>query len=60
MRNQVGQLDVVDAIPLDIKSRDSIINRAMDVRSACMMYLGVHLKHEANRLGLMGMFLRFF
>ena len=28
----------------------------MDVRSACMMYLGVHLRHEANRCGLIGMF----
>lgn len=54
IRNQVGQLDVVGKIPLDIQGRDSIVNRAMDARSACMMYLATHLKHEANRLGLIG------
>jgi hypothetical protein len=51
----VGQLDVVETLPADVQRRDAIVNRAMDVRSACMMYLGAHLNHEANRLGLIGM-----
>jgi hypothetical protein len=56
IRSQVGQLDVVDKIPHDIERRELIINRAMDVRSACMEYLATHLNHEANSLGLIGTF----
>jgi hypothetical protein len=55
IRNLVGQLDVVESIPTDVERRQSIINRAMDVRSACMSYLGAQLNHQANRLRLLGM-----
>jgi hypothetical protein len=54
IRNLVGQLDVVESIPARIERRESIINRALDVRSACMVHLAVLLNHEANRLGLVG------
>jgi hypothetical protein len=54
MCNQIAQLDVVEEIPDDIKNRELIVNRALDVRSACMEYLATHLNHEANRLGLIG------
>jgi hypothetical protein len=54
IRNLVGQLDVVETIPTTIEHRQSIINRAMDVRSACMSYFGAQLNHQANRLRLFG------
>ena len=33
---------------------DQLINTAMDVFSACLMYLAIHIDHECNRLGVIG------
>jgi hypothetical protein len=54
IRNVVGQLDVDETLPSEVERRDLIVNSAMDVRSACMVYLGTQLHHQATRLGLVG------
>jgi hypothetical protein len=54
IRNIVGQLDVAETLPSEVECRELLVNRAMDVRSACMAYLGTQLHHQANRLGIIG------
>jgi hypothetical protein len=52
--HQVGQLEVVDAIPPDLEQLDIVINRAIDVRSAAMRYLASQIQHDATKLGTTG------
>jgi hypothetical protein len=52
--HQVGQLGIVDTIPSDLEQRDVVINRAIDVRSAAMLYLALHIQHDATRLVIPG------
>ena len=51
---QLEELEVVSVLPDDIDQRDYILNRALDVRSASMLYLAVHLRHGATALGTLG------
>jgi hypothetical protein len=51
---QLEQLDVVGRVPDDLRQRDFIINRAMDVRSASLLYLALHIRHDATPLGIFG------
>jgi hypothetical protein len=53
---QFGHLKVVKSIPSDIEQSDRarLANRAMDVRSACILYLAAQLKHDATWLGIIG------
>ena len=57
MSQQLGHLKIVKSIPSDIdkEDRDRLANRAMDVRSACLLYLAVQLRHDATWLGTVGM-----
>ena len=41
---QLGELDVATILPDDIERRDVVINRAIDVRTACMRYLTSHIR----------------
>ena len=52
---QLGRLEIIHRIPDAGVQSDQLINRAMDVLSSALSYLAVHLRHEANRLGIIGM-----
>lgn len=56
---QVGHLQVVKSIPSDVEKqeRDRLVNRAMDVRSACILYLAAQLRRDESWLGIVGMLL---
>jgi len=53
---QFGHLKVVKSVPphigQDVQTR--LMNRAMDVRSACILYLAAHIKHDKIWLGTIG------
>jgi len=51
---QLEELEVVSVLPDDIDQRDYVLNRALDVRSASMLYLAVHLRHGSTPLGTLG------
>jgi hypothetical protein len=53
---QFGHLKIVKSVPSDIRQDDRIrlANRAMDVRSACILYLAAQLKHDKAWLGIIG------
>jgi hypothetical protein len=53
---QFGHLKIVKSVPSDIRQDDRIrlANRAMDVRSACIVYLAAQLKHDKAWLGIVG------
>jgi len=52
-------LKIAKSIPSDIEQQDRgrLANRAMDVRSACVLYLAAQLQHDAIWLGIVGMLL---
>jgi hypothetical protein len=54
MCQQLELLKVIDRIPKDIKQLDVLINRALDVRSACMRFLALNIRHDATILGTPG------
>ena len=56
MCQQLEQLEVIDSVPKDLEQRDILINRALDVRSACMQYLAANIRHDATRFGSPGTF----
>jgi hypothetical protein len=51
---QLGELNVTNILPDDVDGGDVVINRAIDVRTACMCYLTSHIRHDATPLGTMG------
>ena len=51
---QLEQLSLVDVLPHDLKQREFIISRAMDVRSASMLFLAVNICHDSAPLGIPG------
>jgi hypothetical protein len=51
---QLGELDVTTLLPDDVEQRDILINRAIDVRTACMRYLTSHILHDATPGGIIG------
>ena len=53
MCQQLEQLEIIDILPTDINEHDSVVNRGLDIRSACMIYLGIHIRHDATPLGYM-------
>jgi hypothetical protein len=55
MYQQLEQLDILDSLPDDLgDSLESVINRALDVRSASMLYLAVNIRHDVTPLGGLG------
>jgi hypothetical protein len=40
-------------VPEDVDSA-MVVNRALDVRSACMVYLALNIRHEPTPLGIVG------
>jgi hypothetical protein len=51
---QLEQLAILDSLPQDLKQREIVINRAMDVRSASMLFLAVNIRHDSTPLGIPG------
>ena len=51
---QLGELDVTTILPGDVERREVVINRATDVRTACMRYLASHIRHDAIPMGTIG------
>jgi hypothetical protein len=54
MYQQLEQLDIVRILPGDLEEYRVVINRAMDIRSACMVYVACHILHEQTNFGLVG------
>ena len=51
---QLQQLRIVQDLPENSVSPDVLVNRAMDVRSASMNYVAVHIHHESQTYGTAG------
>jgi len=52
---QLGQLEVTEELPGAGVPSDHLINCAMEVRSAVMIYLAVLIRYESKVGGVMGM-----
>jgi hypothetical protein len=48
------QLAVLDVLPDDLDQSDFVCNRALDVRSASLVYLAVCIRHHSIRGGIPG------
>ena len=51
---QLGQLQIITALPATTVPSHTLVNSAMDVRSAVMGYLAVQIRHESIALGIVG------
>ena len=45
---------MMKVLPGELEQREFVVNRALDVRSAAMMYLTVSIRHDATPLGTPG------
>lgn len=48
---QVGYLEVINHLPPDLEQLDSVVTRAIDVRSASMLFLAIQIRHDKKSLG---------
>ena len=51
---QLGLLEIVNRLPDTGVEPDALVNKIVDVLSATLMYLAVQIRHESNRLGVLG------
>jgi hypothetical protein len=49
---QLGKIDIT--LPQNLDSSHVVIDRAMDVQSACMLFLSSQIRRENMRLGTVG------
>ena len=54
LSHQFAHLELVNVLPADLEQRDFVTNRALDVRSASMIYLAITIRHDATPLGTPG------
>jgi hypothetical protein len=54
IHRQLGQLKILNDLPRIDISCIALENRALDVESAVLTYLAVHICREGNRLGIIG------
>ena len=54
LSQQFAHLEMVNVLPDDLEQREFVANRALDVRSASMMYLAFMIRHNATPLGTPG------
>jgi hypothetical protein len=54
LSQQFAHLELMNVLPDDLEQREFVANRALDVRSASMMYLAVMIRHDATPLGTPG------
>lgn len=52
---QLGQLTAIQSLPDSVVPPQALINRATDVKSAVLVYVAVHIRHEGIRCGIIGM-----
>jgi hypothetical protein len=57
MCQQLEQLAILDILPDDLEQREFVINRALDVRSATMLFLALNIRHDSTFLGVPGILL---
>ena len=51
---QFAHLEMINVLPDDLEQREFVTNRALDVRSASMMYLTFMIRHSETPLGTLG------
>ena len=51
---QLDQLAVLTVLPEDVTKRESMINRALDVHSASLLFLAVSIRHDSTWGGIPG------
>jgi hypothetical protein len=51
---RLNQLKVISQLPETIMPADDLVNRAMDVRTASLNYIAVHIRHESQYFGIAG------
>jgi hypothetical protein len=51
---QLARLEVIERLPDAGVKTDQLVNRALDVLSASLNYLSLHIRHESGRLGILG------
>lgn len=51
---QSEQLAIVEVLPDDIEQTETLTNRALDVRTASMVFLAAHICHDKTPLGTLG------
>lgn len=51
---QLGQLRIIADLPKSHVPTEPVLNSALDVKSAVMMYVAVNLSHQCNRFGIAG------
>ena len=51
---QLDHLKVISQLPDSIVPTDDVVNRAIDVRSASLNYIAVHIRHESQYFGIIG------
>lgn len=54
LSQQFALLEMVNGLPEDVEQCDFVINRALDVRSASMMYLAIMIRHDSTKFGISG------
>ena len=53
---QLGLLKITDRLPDAEVESNTLHNRSVDVFSAASIYLAAHIRHESNRLGVVGIY----
>jgi len=59
MYQQSQQLAIIEVLPDDIEYTETLTNRALDVRTASMVFLAVHICHNKTPLGTLGIIVLF-
>ena len=54
LSHQFAHLEMMKVLPGELEQREFVVNRALDVRSAAMMYLAVSIRHDTTPLGTPG------
>jgi hypothetical protein len=54
MCQQLGHLQIINHLPQDLNGLGTVVNCAMDVRSAFMVYLARHVQQQATPAGTIG------
>jgi len=54
MSQLVQRIRIAQKLPDNLEEREAVINRAMDIRSSCFLYLAAHLPHDVVPLGDIG------
>ena len=53
---ELEQLAIVKQLPESVDQREAVVNRALDIRSSCMVYLAQHISHQSTQFGVIGIY----